>query len=284
MDVGASFKQSTYLEVRNPDNLPEQAIHTQVSFYANVSRHSRADDRAFLMYMGNEEGTHTKMPHTSKDDYLAIEVVEGGKAKLTIDLGAGPRQIESNKPIPYDQWIFIEVNRRGHYVTLSVSSEQSPGEEETDTVTDQLDRYDEYNRPFGSVFNMHPEFSRIFVGGFPNTANIQDTVRETSMEGQIEGLKIGGKSVGLFNYKSANNLEGAPGRNKFKEKPETRVRFNGNGYLALDRDNYGDVDEELVVDLKFKPESTDGLLFLAGNADEGDFVALELRNQFLVYR
>ena len=36
------------------------------------------------------------------------------------------------------------------------------------------------------------------------------------MEGQIEGLEIGGESVGLFNYVDAVNVGGAPGRNKFR--------------------------------------------------------------------
>jgi hypothetical protein len=46
------------------------------------------------------------------------------------------------------------------------------------------------------------------------------------MEGQVEGLKIGGKSVGLWNYKAANNIKGAMQRNKFKERPEKSVRLD----------------------------------------------------------
>ena len=36
----------------------------------------------------NQEGTHTKMPHVSTDDYMAVEVTETGHVKLTMDMGA----------------------------------------------------------------------------------------------------------------------------------------------------------------------------------------------------
>ncbi len=74
------------------------------------------------------------------------------------------------------------------------------------------------------------------------------------------------------------------GRNKFKEKPETGVRFSGSGFLALDRSDYVEMEEELAVRLRFKPESADGALLVAGDETEGDFVALEMRARRLVYR
>ena len=54
-----------------------------------------------------------------------------------------------------------------------------------DSVTDYLRAYDEHGRPFGSVFNLHPDYSKIYIGGFPSSAKIQDEVRETSMNGQV---------------------------------------------------------------------------------------------------
>lgn len=65
-----------------------------------------------------------------------------------------------------------------------------------DSVTERLPRRDEFGRPFGSVFNLHPDYSRIFVGGFPSSAAIQDAVRETYMLGQMEGLKLGRNPIG----------------------------------------------------------------------------------------
>ena len=58
-DVGVSFKQGSYLELRNPPNLLEQlATRTYVSMYFNISRSDHG--RAFILYMGNEVKTHTK--------------------------------------------------------------------------------------------------------------------------------------------------------------------------------------------------------------------------------
>ncbi len=133
------------------------------------------------------------------------------------------------------------------------------------------------------MFNLHPEYSKIYVGGFPTTAKIQDTVRETFMFGQIEGLKIGGQEVGLWNYKKAHNIAGAPERNKFREQPVKDVRFVGNGFLALDRSNYADMNTEMAVKLSFRPDAENGLLFMAGDPDTGDFVSLELRYGYLTH-
>lgn len=214
-------------------------------------------------------------------------------------------------------------------VTLTVRSEEGPGVVNEDRVTDSLHRYDDYGRPFGSVFNLHPEHSRIFVGGFPSDVQIQASVRETFMVGQVEGLEIGGQPIGLWNYKKANNILGAPARsgekerekvefqvnmdilgffsykwycfvfsapfslfsiplpfyprNRFKAKPAKGVRFGGDGYIALDSNNYVDMNEEMSVKFKFKPDSPNGLLFLAGSPADRDFVSLELRDGYLVY-
>ncbi len=80
--------------------------------YANVSqREGPGGDRSFLFYMGNEEETHTKMPKTDTDDFMAMEVVEEGRVKLTVDMGAGPLEIFSKLPITYGQWCYFEVTR-----------------------------------------------------------------------------------------------------------------------------------------------------------------------------
>ena len=59
-------------------------------------------------------------------------------------------------------------------------------------------------------------FYSIFVGGYSMNSGVQESVNEMNMVGMIEGLEIGGKPVGLWNYKSAALVRGAPGRNKFR--------------------------------------------------------------------
>lgn len=116
-------------------------------------------------------------------------------------------------------------------------------------------------------------------------SGVQESVNEMNMVGMVEGLEIGGKPVGLWNYKSAALVRGAPGRNKFRSRRARGVRFAGNGYLALDRSNFNEIDgnSELSIGVRFKPEAEDGLLFAAGSAEDKNFVALDLQAGLLVF-
>lgn len=109
--------------------------------------------------------------------------------QVTVDLGAGVSEVYSSKPVKYGQWNRLEIERNGYQVTVTISSEEGPGEVTRDSVTEYLRAYDEHGRPFGSVFNLHPSYSKIYVGGFPTTAKIQDEVRETFMYGQVRILE-----------------------------------------------------------------------------------------------
>ena len=53
MEVGVEFEGESNLELKNPENLEEMAVKTEVEMYFNVTDRE-SDDRAFLMYMGNE--------------------------------------------------------------------------------------------------------------------------------------------------------------------------------------------------------------------------------------
>ena len=75
--------------------------------------------------MGNVEKTHNRMPGTSTDDYMGVEVDTDGLVKLTMDLGAGATVIKSNTPVVYGQWHQLEIDRRGYFVTMVVRSEDS---------------------------------------------------------------------------------------------------------------------------------------------------------------
>lgn len=108
MQVGMQFTQGSSVELHNPDHLEELSVETEISLYANVSRQNE-NDRAFLFYLGNVVDTYTKMPHTSTDDFIALEIMQGGICKMTMNMGAGLTEIMSTQPILYDQWIMIEV-------------------------------------------------------------------------------------------------------------------------------------------------------------------------------
>ena len=63
LEVGVEFEGESNLELKNPENLEEMAVQTEVSMYFNVTDRE-SDDRAFIMYMGNEvrlnDGTFLK--------------------------------------------------------------------------------------------------------------------------------------------------------------------------------------------------------------------------------
>ena len=99
---------------------------------------------------------------------------------------------------------------------------------------------------------------------------------------KIEGLRIGGKELGLFNYKRANNIKGAAGRNKFKEEKVRDVRFAGDGFLALDRGEYAEMEAEMRMSLR--ADKVDGILIVAGDTQTRQYVGLELRNGYLSFR
>jgi len=210
---GVAFTRGSHLELELPSNLPDLAAKTDVSFFVNVTNPGNSEERAFFFYMGNLEDTHKRIPNTLTDDYMAVQVVKGGLVSLTMDLGAGPTELTSRVPVMYSEWNKIEVSRQGYEVNLTLKWEEGLGEVSSDTVTGQLPMLDEKGQPFGSVFNLHPEYSRIFVGGFPTESTpVQERVRATDMEGQMEGLVIGGRSVGLWNLKSSRMISGASAR------------------------------------------------------------------------
>ena len=209
---GVTFNRGSNLEVATPDHVEDLALKTDVSFYMNISNSGEDNERDFLFYLGNLEETYKKIPSTLTDDYMALQVGKEGHVTLTMDLGAGPLELRSNSPVPYNDWVKVDVSRRGYEVNLSVSTEKDIGNIETDTVSDYLPYLDDKGQPFGSVFNLHQEYSRIFVGGFPTEKKVQSKITSTDMEGQVEGLKINGKPVGLWNLKSSKMISGASTR------------------------------------------------------------------------
>ena len=62
------------------------------------------------------------------------------------------------------------------------------------------------------------------------------------------------------------------------------VRFAGDGYLALDRSEYAEMESEMDVKMTIRADQVDGILFVAGNTETGHYVALELRNGYLAFR
>ena len=285
------FQRGSTLELKNPDNLEELGTKTHVSFYVQGVGHSddsddSTDERAFLFYMGHLEGTMKKVPQLITDDYMALQVLKDGRVSLSFDIGSGPLTLDSNDPLKTNEWHQIVVNREGRDVRLIVRSEAGPEEITEDAASGQFPLLDQDGNPFisGSVFNLHPEYTKIYVGGFPTDRTaVQDVVRSTDMNGKIEGLVIGDQEVGLWNRKEATRVEGGNTRTKFVPKESSELRFDGAGYVKLDPEMYylsNQADNN--VQFKFRADQPTGLMFLAGGVGEG-FMSVSLRDSYVIF-
>jgi laminin alpha 3/5 len=103
--VGVTFSQNTALELRNPESLPQLATSTKVSLYFKTNK-----PNGFLLYLGNEEGTHRKLRRVRSDDFLALQI-ENGYPVLAIDLGSGVQKIISDKFVSDDVWYQAVIER-----------------------------------------------------------------------------------------------------------------------------------------------------------------------------
>lgn len=73
-----------------------------------------------------------------------------------------------------------------------------------------------------TIFNLDKQKSKLYVGGAPSNANLQD-VNFPYFAGQIEELIIGETPVGLWNFETAENLKGA--RQRFVQRLVTMLIF-----------------------------------------------------------
>lgn len=133
------------------------------------------------------------------------------------------------------------------------------------------------------IFNLDQEQSRVFVGGYPASFDIQDTVKHSSFDGQMEELVIGEHPVSLWNFVDGDqNHVGAAQRNKLLTvQPFTGYMFDGNSYAILDPKSH-QLTVRTEIEMKFKTSAKEGLLFLVGNvAQQADNVIVKLDETFM---
>lgn len=262
--VGVTFHPNTTLELQPPSDLPLLAQHSRISAYVRTEKPD-----GFLLYLGNENKTGAR---GKRADFMALEV-ENGYPILTVDLGNGREKIISNKNIANGQWHQVIVERTGNDVTLSVREPIEDNKEQLHEVEETLPGPD-------SEFDVDPKKSKLFVGGYPPDFNIQEGIKYSSFEGQIEDLKINDQEVGLWNFVDGqDNNNGAKERDVLIESktPPTGYRFSGHGYVILNAKPYG-FKQRSSVQFKFKaaPDTKDGLMFYAGKNKH--FISVELRD------
>jgi laminin alpha 3/5 len=266
--IGMKFYPNTTLELKNPSNLEDLTTSTKISGYFRTN-----NTYGLLWYLGNPPGTNLRK--TKTDDYMAL-IVQNGYPVLKLDVGNGVEQVINEKYVSDNVWYQFIVERTGDNAKLTIREEKGDGEEVLHQKETTLEG------PL-TIFNLHKNKSKLFVGSFPVNYDMQKEIDANSFDGEIEDLVIGEKPVSLWNFNNGfENNHGAVERDKLVNlHPSTGYRFNGNGYAVLDVRSYP-FRSKSDIKLSFKTFATEGLLFLTGKGNT--FIAIELRNGKILYQ
>ncbi|XP_069164876.1 laminin subunit alpha isoform X2 [Procambarus clarkii] len=271
--VGVSFLPNTTIELENPEDLTKAATSTKLSVFIQTEEPS-----GLILFMGTPVGGSQRMRRTTTDDFMALEV-DRGFVRLTMDLGAGAHTIEYSKLYIADGvWSKITVERTGKLVKLSVDREEMEGEPMEKVLPG---RY--------SVFNLDPKVSKIYIGGIPAGIDVNSAISSTSFYGQLEDLRLNDQPIGLWNFMTDgtnnNQQRGALERDRLVDlAPPTGLRFNGNGYAAMDTRNGYRFKKQFDLQMDFKTYAEDGILFMIdGGPNQYMAVAMEEGNVIFQY-
>lgn len=269
--VGLRFHPNTTLELQPPPSLAQLALDTRVSAYFKTEK-----PNGFLMYLGN--GNKNDVRYGKQNDFMALEI-ENGYPILHVDLGNGPEKIISNKNVANGKWHQVIVERHGNDVKLTIREPLEDG-------TDRLHETSEKLLDSQPIFDVKPENSRIFVGGYPSDFNPQEGLKYNSFEGEIEDLSVGDTDIGLWNFiDGQNNRDGSAERDQLlsSEVQPTGYRFTGHGYVILDSRSYTFKQRSNIqFEFKASPDSANGLMFYAGR--DKHFISVELRDGGVLFQ
>lgn len=258
--VGLTFYPNTTLELRNPENLADQSTKTYISTYFRTE-----NPNGLIFYLGNKEGT--KLKRTQSDDYMALEI-ENGYPVLNMDTGNGPQRIINSKYVADDQWYQVIIDRTGPVAKLIIREEQDNKAKEhvKEAVADG---------PY-TIFNLDQEKSKLFVGGYPPSFDMQRQVKSSSFEGAMEEFVVGDTPISFWNFVDGEeNHRGAVQRNRLVVlEQNTGYRFNGNGYVIMDARSHP-LQTQTEIQLKFKTSTEEGLMFLVGKGNS--FMSIEMK-------
>ncbi|XP_023289722.1 laminin subunit alpha, partial [Orussus abietinus] len=271
--IGLTFYRNTTLELKNPEGLPLLATSTKISLFFSTNK-----TNGFLLYLGNEE--NAKLPRTKTHDFMAL-LIESGYPVLIVDLGSGPERIISNKFVSDNVWRQVIIDRTGKNVKLIIREDIGGGK-------DRLYVKEQVLPGSYSIFNLDQEQSKLFVGGYPSSYQMQSAVTASSFEGEMEELVIGDIPVSFWNFVDGeNNRQGAIERDKLVNfQPSTGYRFDRHGYAILSKKNsqIPQDGKKFSIKLNFKTFSEDGLIFLMGKSGSGNFLSLEMDRGQVLYQ
>ncbi|XP_026331928.1 laminin subunit alpha isoform X2 [Hyposmocoma kahamanoa] len=258
--VGGKFDKRSVLQPRLPDSIDEMSTSTHVSVYFRTP-----NENAMILYLGNPPGTNLRK--TKTDDFMVIGI-KNGYPYLTIDTGYTaddhiPFQTITSETYVSDNktWYQAIVDRVGRNVKFSIRGTLMNNTEHTETKEVLLPGQT-------TIFNLDKKKSKLYVGGAPSGANLQG-VNFPYYEGEIEELMIGETPVGLWNFETAENLNGTRQRNQLvPESTLEEYRFNGRAHVIMPAMNLGrwNLENPLrhKILLHFRTYAPDGLIYLVG--------------------
>ncbi|KRZ28597.1 Laminin-like protein epi-1 [Trichinella pseudospiralis] len=261
--LGVRFYPNSTLQLYNFDRLGEVQAQTQVQLYFRTHYPD-----GLLFFLGNDllHSADRNAGSLPSDDYLALEIADG-YLRATVDLGAGPTAVQTERLVSDGRWHKATVERVGKLLTLTVSTDHEPDES-----------VEVFSRGTKSILNLHQNDSKLFVGGVPDSVQLPPSVSSFRYSGQIEALTVHGEPRGLWNFvlDGRNNTYGAPERKELLETVSASgsMYFTGSGYILMQKDAWNARQENEII-FYFKTYSSMGLLFYMGK--ERDFFAIEMK-------
>ncbi|CAH1775060.1 unnamed protein product, partial [Owenia fusiformis] len=263
--VGVRYKSDSTLQVRNPDGLGDKGSRTRVELFFRTTERD-----GFLMYLGSDA------PRSGLNigvDYFALEIIDG-KVVFKYNLGSGAAVITHPKDVEKDKWHHVIAERSGKKGTLLVQTPEDLDEEEAVTVTGE-------SRGTMSILSLDKETTKFFVGGVPDTSNINDIISRKFV-GCIEDVTVDYVPIGLWDFVTAANIdEGCSPRKKPDAITVSEYKFDGNGYIVIDAARFRPAKKSNIK-LKFKSYAPNGLLFFMGKGT--DFMSIELKDGKIFYQ
>ncbi|XP_076440495.1 laminin subunit alpha-like [Babylonia areolata] len=260
--VGLKFLGNTTVTARNPPKLEQTGSYSQLSMYFKSTQSD-----ALLAYIGGEQRSGN-----IQTDFLSMELIDG-RMVFKFNLGSGPASISSNRLVNDGQWHQAVAERIGKSGTLTIRTEK-----EEDDVT-------EGNSPSTyTVLELNPATTKFYLGGVPDDATIADAVSRRAFIGSVEDIKFDDTHVGLWNFEDAeNNRVGEFARDVMKEMVTSGMRFNGVGYVVLNRNKLSLRPNKTDILLQFQTFSESGLLVYMSD-EKRDFLSIELRDGRVVFQ
>ena len=182
---------------------------------------------------------------------------------LKFNLGGGPAAVTNSRRVDDDVWHEVIAERTGQTATITVRTQDE------DDVVGQGSIEGTF-----SVLDFKADMTKFFVGGVPASAKLGGRLNSMHYTGFVEDVMFDGVPVGLWDFVDGNlNNKGCTQRNKLISVSTNGFRFNGDGYVIMDKGRFIP-DTRTGIRMEFKTYAKNGLMFLIG--DSTDFMAIEL--------